>query len=165
MQRTEAASIWAMAALAALLTSACASAPPAPGGEARAGEELSPEATAIARVLAADDEAGRRRNHACESAPLTEAIEAYLDELEALDYDGCPEEFAAAFRRHRQAWRDSLGLFGRYRQLRGEMHELFERIRAQDAAALEAVEAEIWGTWDEVETAARRHGAIPGPEG
>lgn len=128
------------------------------------GQATSPNAAreAIRSVLARDSELGRMRNHAPESAPVAEAVETYVRELATIDFEGCPPDFEAAFARHRTAWRDSIDFLAGFDELRGEMHDLFDAIRARggsDRAELEDLERAIWSTWADVEAAAQRHGA------
>lgn len=125
------------------------------------------EADAVRSVLAQDDSLGTARNHAPETMPLTQSIRDYVAGLEAIDFSGCPEDFTTAFARHRAAWERSVDFFASFDELRGEMHDLFEQIRQGDAdtrTRLESVEEDIWGTWAEVEAAARRAGALPAVE-
>jgi len=124
------------------------------------------QAAAIQRVFGVDAELGAARNHAPETGPLADAVREYVAGLENIDYDGCPEGFATAFGRHRAAWADSIDFFAQFGELRGEMHVLFEEIRRRGGETqdqLEAHEAEIWGTWSEVEDAAREAGALDDP--
>jgi len=118
-----------------------------------------PDATAdacVQRVLTADDVLGRSRNHTPESAPIHEAVRAYTDALEAIDFAGCPTAFVEAYRAHVAAWRASLPLLRRHAARRGEMHELFKAIGTDPAGLdLPAYEAVIWKTWAEVERAAQ----------
>lgn len=133
--------------------------PPEPGTV----PDPDPAAVAIQSVLAADEVAGARRNEASRHRPLHRVVADYVADLQALDTARCPADFTAALADHREAWRASEEFFARYDGLRGEMHVLFERIRAMgegDRRGLEEVEEAIWGTWDEVEAAARRHGAL-----
>jgi hypothetical protein len=118
---------------------------------------------AIRAVLAQDEALGADRNHAPESQPISQAIRDYVAGLQGIDFGGCPEEFTRAFRRHIAAWQRSIPFFAQFDHLRGEMHDIFESIRQQEGearAGLESAEEDIWGTWDEVEAAARRAGAI-----
>jgi hypothetical protein len=137
-----------LALVAASLSTGC-SAPAAPGLEATAD-------ACVQRVLAADDVLGSSRNFAPELAPIHEAVRAYADALEDLDYAGCPTAFVEAYRAHVAAWRASMPLLRRHAARRGEMHELFKAIandpEGQDLPAYEAV---IWKTWAEVERAAQ----------
>lgn len=139
--------------LACLALAACAtSAPPKP----------SPAVTAIRAVLQEDTGLGGVRNHAPESMPLAEAVEAYVSGLDTIDFGGCPADFIAAFERHRDAWRESIRYFEEFDGMRGELHDLFDEIREIDADSrrrIEAIEKGIWDTWAEVEAAVERHGA------
>lgn len=131
----------------ALTLAACASSRPGDG------------AGAIARVLAVDEELGAIRNHAPETGPLHVGLEDYVAGLAALDTSGCPDDFVTALASHRRAWEESIPFFARFADERGELHELFERIRArggEDQASLEAHETRIWDTWAVVEAAAGR---------
>lgn len=114
------------------------------------------KAACVARVLARDNELGKARNHAPETAPLAEAVARYVEGLDGLDFTGCPPAFAAAFSRHRDAWKESAPFFEDFAGLRGEMHDLFDEIRSRDEPGkrLRALEDRIWGTWAEVEEAA-----------
>ncbi len=107
-------------------------------------------------MLVEDDRLGDQRNHAPESTPIDEAVRAYADALESLDYAGCPEPFVAAFRAHVAAWRATLPLLRRHAERRSEMRALFKAISAKPAGEeLPAYEVVIWKTWAEVERAAR----------
>ncbi|MCP4202310.1 MAG: hypothetical protein GY769_10285 [bacterium] len=112
-------------------------------------------------MLAEDTELGGVRNHAPESMPLAEAVRAYVEGLDEIDFGECPPDFATAFKRHRDAWRDSIEYFEQYDEMRGELHGLFDAIRelGDDARIrMESIEKSIWGTWSEVEAAVARHG-------
>ena len=144
---------------AILLLGACS---PDRGTEKQASSDAFPPeaagigAEAIEAVLARDAALGGARNHAPETGPIADAIRVYVEGLDAIDFSRCPPEFAAAFRRHREAWRASLPFFERFGDHRGEMHDVFEEIRATDDATryeLEGVEKRIWDTWAEVEAA------------
>ncbi len=126
--------------------------------------ESPPAAAAIRAVLEEDSKLGGVRNHAPESMPLAEAVRAYVRSLDAIDFGNCPPEFTSAFKRHRDAWHESIRYLEEHDEIRGEMHDLFDRIRGVSADArtrIEAVEKSIWGTWAEVEAAAERHGGGP----
>jgi hypothetical protein len=145
---------WPVVLMAALLAG-CASSRPSPSDNGT---------SAVARVLQQDDVLGTQRNHACETAPLAQAVRDYVRGLAALDFSGCPDDFVDAFTRHREAWEASIPFFEAYHDLRGEMHDLFEQIRDRDPstkAELEELEAGIWGTWAEVEAAIERTSAAP----
>ncbi|MEM8679224.1 MAG: hypothetical protein AAGF97_07735 [Planctomycetota bacterium] len=112
-----------------------------------------PQAEAAARVLAADEALGTARNRGTETDSLTQVIEVYVAGIDALDFSGCPPAFTEAFRAHRDAWANGLPFFAKFPERRGEMHDLFDQIRETHPERLQAIEAEIWGTWDEVEKA------------
>jgi hypothetical protein len=150
------ATILLTAAVLSLVSTAC-------GRQERPDAEVD-EIEAIRAVLAQDDSLGAVRNHAPENMPLSAVIRDYVTGLESINFRGCPESFTTAFQRHRQAWERSIPFFARFDTLRGEMHDLFEEIRQRDAKTregLEAAESDIWGTWGEVEAAARNAGAMP----
>ncbi len=139
-----------------LLVTGCASSPP-PGRT---------PLQEIDRVIELDNQLGALRNMHCETHPIAEAVRQYVRGLNAISFHGAPDDFAAAFSRHRKAWEDSLPFFARYGALRGEMHDVFEFIRMkspEDAADLEKVEAKIWGTWADVESAIKLHRNAPEP--
>ena len=117
-------------------------------------------AEAIRVVIEQDNWLGTVRNHAPENAPIARAVEAYVAGLDALDLEHCPPDFRLALRRHRNAWHDSIAFFEQHAELRGELHDVFDAIRAKGGtprSGLEAVEAGIWGTWAEVEEAMNAH--------
>lgn len=135
-------------------------------GSVVGGETSEPKpayAEAIQAVMAADHRLGTIRNHASEDAPIARAVEAYVAGLDALDLGQCPQDFVQALTLHRNAWHDAIGFFEQYSELRGELHDVFEAIRGQDdtsRAGLEAVEADIWGTWAEVEASMKKYPKI-----
>lgn len=116
--------------------------------------------SAMQAVLEQDSEFGRVRNHAPESGTPAAAIRGYVANLDRIDFSGCPRAFTRAFRQHRDAWEATLPLLDQFDELRGELHEVFEVIRARDAetrAALEQVEQPIWSTWGDVEAAVTQY--------
>lgn len=134
------------------------SADPKPGAqtaEVRAAEEQAAKAQACVRhALAEDARLGKARNHAPETQPIDEAVERYVAGMGGIDLRGCPAAFVTAFTRHRRAWQDAQPLLARHATERGEMHEVFDRLRAgPDGPMLESAEAAIWSTWAEVERA------------
>jgi hypothetical protein len=90
---------------------------------------------------------------------LTTSIREYVAAIDGLDFSSCPESFTEAFRRHRDAWNDSLPFFERFPEMRGEMHDLFDELRDDEGTQLqlEAIDKQIWDTWGEVEAAAEPH--------
>jgi len=133
------------------LALACAAAP---------GPSSDPGA-AIRRVLAADAALSDARNHAPERGSMGDAMRAYVAGLDRLDLAGCPDDFRAALRAHRDAWAAAADALEPYAALRGEMHAVLERIAAagtpESAAVAAAIDA-VWGTWGAVEAALVRHG-------
>ena len=122
--------------------------------------ESTPESSML-RVLAADEDAGAVRNEVPHAAPVAQAVRDYVKDLDALDYEGCPADFVAAFRTHRDAW----VLMGEYLEpfgdLRGEMHDVFDRIGVDSnptAGEFQRLLGDVWSTWGEVETSLARHG-------
>ncbi len=117
---------------------------------------------AIKSVLAQDSKLGEARDQGCESAPMAETIKTYVAALDQIEFSECPDDFTAAFKRHRDAWENLASFFTSYDTLRGEMPDLFSIIREsgdESRASLEQIEKQIWGTWGHVEAAMRRHGA------
>lgn len=113
-------------------------------------------AQAIAVVLAEDSRLGAARNEATQTQPIGQVVREYVAGLDAIDLQYCPPEFVTALRRHRDAWHDSIEFFDQFGAYRGELHDVFDMIRAEDQTALEGlekVESAIWSTWEEVEKA------------
>ena len=150
---------WSLAVgLTLLLLEGCRTGPPEPA------PDNTGTADSIARVLEADTRLGTIRNHAGETAPLHVGLEAYAQSLAELDFQGCPAEFIDAFSEHREAWLASVPFFERHSDLRGELHDVFELIRAyggEDQAALEEHEQAIWSTWRKVEAAGGLEDSTP----
>jgi hypothetical protein len=120
--------------------------------------------TAMQRVLRADEEAAARRDEAPRGAPVAEAVRAYVAELDALDYGGCPSDFVAAFRSHRDAWAGMGEHLAPFTGPRGEMHAVFDRLGAEGqpgAAEFQRRLDAIWSTWGAVEASLERHGVTP----
>lgn len=118
-------------------------------------------AAAIRAVIEQDYQLGSIRNEAPRHAPIAKAIEDYVAGLDALDLSGVPPDFKSALLRHRDAWFESIEFFRQYSQFRGDLHEVFEAIHAKDEAShtgLVEVEADIWGTWADVEASMQHHG-------
>ncbi len=108
----------------------------------------------IKKVIALDDSLGTVRNHACETISLSETIQKYVQGMEAINYNNCPEAFSTAFKKHREAWTAMLSITDQYPDLRGEMHDLFDGIeKGKDAAIFKPLLKAIWDTWAEVENA------------
>ncbi len=105
-------------------------------------------------MISIDAQAGKIRNRACEKQSLTKTIEEYVATIDAVDLSNCPREFAAAFKRHIQAWRAMIPLCDPYASLRGEMHDLFKQIEeGAGGTAFKKGLDKVWSTWSEVEKA------------
>jgi hypothetical protein len=106
----------------------------------------------IDRVLMLDDSLGTIRNHECERISLSRTIENYVNGLRAINFDGCPKEFKQAFDAHIQAWINVTETTDNYPDLRGEMHQLFDKLgQSPDSGAFNKQVAEIWSTWGNIE--------------
>ncbi|NNE25844.1 MAG: hypothetical protein HKN09_03290 [Saprospiraceae bacterium] len=106
----------------------------------------------IHNILEQDSLLGSLRNHACEVISLEATILNYTDSLLALDYSNCPNAFTLAFKSHILAWQKLIPEVEAYDSLRGEMHELFDVITAEDIdSSFTLGIKEIWSTWDSVE--------------
>ena len=104
------------------------------------------------KALAFDEEAGKKRNHACEKVSLSQTIKDYIKTLEEIDYSDCTAEFEAAFKDHMKAWESILTITDNYPDLRGELHDLFEQIgEGPDGEAFKKLVEGIWDTWEVVE--------------
>lgn len=112
---------------------------------------------AIRHVLDVDRVIARQRDLSTDTVSLATAVATYVRGIDAIDFTGCPPEFVAAFRRHRDAWESAIPYLETHAELRGEMHVLFDRLRAEEPVALAAVLRPIMSTWDEVEPIAQRH--------
>ncbi|KAA3625396.1 MAG: hypothetical protein DWQ02_21840 [Bacteroidetes bacterium] len=106
----------------------------------------------IELTLKMDDSLGTVRNHACETISLSATIDQYVKELQSLDYKGCPDSFINSFDNHLDAWTKMIPLTDKYPGLRGEMHVLFDEIKAgTDSVEFNQKLKAIWDTWAEVE--------------
>ena len=117
-------------------------------------------AEAIRAVIEQDHQLGTARNNASNNAPIARAVAKYVAGLDALDLHRCPADFVVALKRHRDAWHDSIEFFDQYAELRGELHDVFDAIRAKGEThrtMLAAIEADLWGTWEEVEKVMDAH--------
>ena len=152
--------VWVTVLLVAGTISGCAGIDNVPG-------QVPGYAEAILKVLEQDTRLGTVRNNAPRNAPIAEAVRDYVTGLDALDLNDCPPDFQRALRRHRDAWQASIAFFEQHEELRGELHEVWDDIRARGDEArqnLEQLEADILETWAEVETARDAHigGQPPG---
>lgn len=115
---------------------------------------------AIQKVYEIDGVLAKQRDHLPENNSLAFAISSYVLGLDSIDYSQCPDEFAEAYKNHRDAWNDSIAFFKNHDELRGEMHALMEKLRQQDTAVSRELETKlkkVKDTWTEVESIAERH--------
>jgi hypothetical protein len=113
---------------------------------------LAAEQQCIQQVIALDDSLGTIRNHNCETISLSETIDQYAAAVEKINYKDCPEDFAKAFVKHREAWMAMKTVTDKYPNLRGEMHTLFDQIeKGKDSTLFKPLLKDIWDTWAEVE--------------
>ena len=103
-------------------------------------------------ILKEDSRLGNIRNHACEEISLEQTIINYTDSLLGLDFSECPKPFTGAFLNHIEAWVNTIELVTPYDSIRGEMHELFDIIIADDTDSIFSNQVKvIWSTWDSIE--------------
>lgn len=110
---------------------------------------------AIDRVLNMDALISQQRNLATHHVPIADAIRIYLTGLDAIDFEDCPQGFTSAFRKHRDSWEKSLAFFESHADLRGEMHDVLDKIREKGTDAATALDGHfkhIMDTWSEVES-------------
>ncbi|MEO1258636.1 MAG: hypothetical protein AAFZ15_07555 [Bacteroidota bacterium] len=126
------------------------------------------ELTCMQSVLKKDGKWGSARNHMCEKISLSETIQVYVDSLTQLNYSGCPEKFATAFRAHIKSWREMIPVTDAFPGLRGEMHDVFKEIENSDnASEFKNKLNRVWDTWYVVEALhkdAEMFAAIGGPD-
>lgn len=104
-------------------------------------------------IIKKDDSLGELRNNACKTISLSETILNYTSALDQLDYSLCPKTFAQAFRNHSQAWKEMTQVTDKHKNLRGEMHDLFNIIEtSSDSSSFKPLLKNIWDTWEVVET-------------
>ncbi|MGB4845841.1 MAG: hypothetical protein WBP16_15355 [Ferruginibacter sp.] len=116
------------------------------------------EKTSMEMVIKMDDSLGKIRNHACETATLSQAITNYADEIGKLDFTQCPKVFKTAFAKHRQAWIDFRELSDKYPDLRAEMHDLFDELeKSTDSLLFKKLSKQIWDTWGDIEKAMKNN--------
>ncbi|MEQ1745605.1 MAG: nuclear transport factor 2 family protein [Saprospiraceae bacterium] len=105
-------------------------------------------------ALVLDDSLGRVRNRACEATSLSQTIRQYAAAIGQIGA-GCPEAFAAGFKKHAAAWMALLPVTDRYPDLRGEMHGLFKQLESgKHGEAFKPLVKAVWDTWAEIEAAA-----------
>ena len=83
---------------------------------------------------------------------LSETIDNYVLQLKQLDFEPCPDSFKLAFMNHLEAWDKMTEVTDQYKELRGEMHVLFDSIAAgSDSMHFKPRLKAIWDTWGDVE--------------
>ena len=108
----------------------------------------------IDSIFKKDDALGAIRNHDSEVMSLSETINRYTAELNKLDFTNCPNAFTTAFNDHIQAWDEMRVVTDQYPDLRGEMHDLFDRIeKGKDSVQFKLRLKAIWDTWEPIEKA------------
>lgn len=106
----------------------------------------------VEHVIAVDDSIGRLRNHNCEKISLSETIKIYVNGIESINFENCPEDFTKAFKDHKDAWKDMITLTDKFPDLRGEMHDLFKIIeKGEEKDIFKPLLDNIWATWADVE--------------
>lgn len=106
----------------------------------------------IARGIALDDSLGTVRNYTCERISLSETITQYVQGVEAVSFQDCPEEFTKAFQQHLEAWTQMIEVSDHYPDLRGEMQDLFDILEVSEHQdEFQPRLAAIWDAWKEVE--------------
>lgn len=120
---------------------------------------------AMRRVFKVDELISDLRNHLPEKTTIAIAVANYVRGLDKIDFSGCPPEFVGAFKKHRHAWAASVQFFAQFDDLRGEMHELFDRIRERkddSSRQLERHFKAIMSTWEELSAVADKFRATDG---
>jgi len=103
-------------------------------------------------IFKKDSVLGELRNHEPETSSLSEAINNYVKNLDSLDFQQCPKTFEKAFQEHAQAWSDMTSVTDNYPDLRGELHDLFDKLeKSEDAVAFKKHLENIWATWRDIE--------------
>lgn len=97
---------------------------------------------------------GTIRNHACETIPLSQTITNYTKNLEALNFNNCPEKFSLAFKAHIRAWNNMKKVTDKHDTIRGELHYLFNKLeQTKDSVEFKIYLKDIWDTWKVIENA------------
>ncbi len=105
----------------------------------------------IEKILAEDAKLAEMRNTSSEIMSLAVSILNYVEGLEALDFNACPEGFQKAFKAHIGAWRDLVPTVQDYEDWRGEMHLLFDRIKSSKGGkAFKKKVDKVGKTWEAV---------------
>ena len=106
----------------------------------------------VENILKKDDSLGTVRNHSCKEISLSKTITQYTSSLNRLDFSTCPEKFTTAFKLHITAWGEMIAVTNNHESLRGEMHDLFDKIEtSSDSVIFKEKLKAIWDTWDEIE--------------
>ena len=116
---------------------------------------------AIAAILEQDAELAAKRDRATEKQSAARTAAEYVQAMRKLDYSKTPPEFREAFEKHINAWDKSITFLEQHDDVRGEMHELFDKIREKsrnDKMKLESHVAQIFATWEDVEASAKENG-------
>ena len=114
------------------------------------------EADCVKYILARDDSLGRIRNQACKTIPLSETIKQYVRSVNDLNFGNCPPEFKRAFESHMLAWKQMQEFTNQYPEMRGEMHELLDKIEeGENSETFKPILKNIWDTWADVENSQR----------
>jgi hypothetical protein len=88
------------------------------------------------------------------SGLISQSIVQYVEAMNKLDFKQCPTQFTQGFTHHKNAWAALLSVTDKYPTLRGEIHELFDKIeKTSDAEEFEPLLKSIFDTWTEVESA------------
>jgi len=112
------------------------------------------ENSCIDSIIEADIRLGKERDEATKIVSISQSIENYVNGIKMLDFKNCPDPFQAAFRDHRIAWEKLKEFTDDYPSLRGEMHELFDKIKKENKSPkFNKLLAEVWRTWEMVEAA------------
>lgn len=108
--------------------------------------------TCIQQVVTMDQSLGSIRTRASENISLSASINQYIESTNVINMKDCPEDFKVAFKKHQEAWLNTLVITDKYPELRGQMHILFEQIsQGEDGAALAPLVKAIGDTWVAVE--------------
>ncbi len=130
-----------------------------PSSESRSTDQPSAARRAMMQVMEIDRVLAAQRDEMPESLPVADAVASYVSGLAAINFDECPDDFTDAYRRHRQAWEESIPFLKEHPQLRGEMHGLFDEIRQMDKSISEQLDRHLQAigeSWSDVETAMSR---------
>ena len=110
------------------------------------------ERTCVQNILKQDSILGGIRNHQCEELSLAKTIENYTQALSILNFEDCPPDFYKAFKAHIAAWNEMAVFVHPENDLRGELHDLFDLIKAKDdTGEFDRKLKAIWDTWSEIE--------------